>query len=97
MAERHAFYEQHRDEILADFNSLDRLQFLEKWKASSSTWSGLKRRWINGETKHKEFRPLLPLWNEDWAGDIKVAWLNAYSNVYGKKPVDILDTSKTKV
>lgn len=82
LAQRHIYYEEHREEILADINTIGSTEARLKWSVPSATWCGLKRRWLNQKAQIEKRR--FPSWNENWTDAVKVAWLNAYVQVFGK-------------
>ncbi|GAG27011.1 unnamed protein product, partial [marine sediment metagenome] len=46
------------------------------------TWCGLKKRWLNQKAQIQSRR--FPSWDENWTEGVKIAWLNAYVQVFGK-------------
>jgi len=82
LMQRHAYYEKHRKEILADIESLGGFKARQKWGIPTGSWYNIRRRW-HGPIPKKQIRQLPP-WNEKWSDDVKLAWLNAYGQVFGK-------------
>ena len=81
LTQRHAYYEKHRPEIVADIETLGGFQTRQKWGIPTGSWYNIRRRW-HGPIRKKQIRQLPP-WNEQWSDDVKLAWLNTYGQVFG--------------
>ena len=77
LQQRHAYYEEHKQEILADIEGIGDSETQRKWTIAKSTFSGMKRRWL-GYDGQKSQMPVLPPFNESWVDDVKVAWLRCF-------------------
>ena len=82
LMQRHAYYEKHREEILADIEGMGGFKARQKWGIPTGSWYNIRRRW-HGPIRKRQIRQLPP-WNEQWPNEVKLAWLNTYGQVFGK-------------
>lgn len=85
------YFEQNKEAILADYQSLRITDFLKKWGISSTTWLKLKIKWeatpkIHQDSKARpkqEFTlPEFPAFNDKWGDSVQVKWLEVYPELF---------------
>jgi hypothetical protein len=92
--ERHKFYEDNKQAILADVQSIGRTATCRKWNIPSGSLSILLRRWQE-ESRGKPppppppppghnsdiILPELPAFSNDWTPEVQLKWLEVYDKL----------------
>jgi hypothetical protein len=89
--ERHKFYEDNKQSILSDVQSIGRPATSRKWGIPSGSLSLLLYRW-GKESKGKpppppppdpdsDILPELPAFSNDWTPEVQLKWLEVYELV----------------
>ena len=87
-AARHQFYEEHKDEIVADYQAGGFRRLTGVWGISPSSWFALRKRW-NVELQKvpraalapasKNGYPELPAFSDKWTESVQVKWLEVWA------------------
>ncbi len=79
------YFEDHKAEILKDYNALTTIKFLSLWHLSSIRWKRIKLKWgIGGKQDYPpkgtklDTMPLFPAFNEKWNEAVQCEWLRTY-------------------
>lgn len=84
--ERHRYLEEHKDEILADYENSGQEKMLEKWHISLSGWLNIRERWLGQEEERPKTKaadkvsgaPVFPAFDNAWPREVKIAWFFCY-------------------
>ena len=84
------YFDDHKAEVLKDYNKLTTVKFLSLWHLSSMRWKKIKLRWgLGGKHAYplkakfiphtvNTLLPQFPEFNEDWDVPVKAKWLETY-------------------
>lgn len=88
------FYEEHKDEIIKDYQEKGSKYLTEAYGITSSTWFSLRKRW-NVELMSRGTRPIsvsangdkppLPAWSDTWPEAVQLKYLDILDSLWVRK------------
>ena len=89
---KHAFFEEHKEEILSDLDTMPQEALLKKWNIPSGSLGSLKKRWgYHASAPPHRARapkpgangqlPSFPEFSNGWQPEVQLAWINAYASL----------------
>lgn len=87
---KHQFFEQHKEEIIATYQAGGSRALKEKWDIQSSTWFWLRNRWKVPLLSRKSRAvapaengrfPELPPFSNDWPETVQLKWMDIWREI----------------
>lgn len=89
---RHRYYEQYKEKIIADLCAIGRAATRKKWKIpSGGTLNGLEKRWLSQEQRaviptpstppNNHILPRFPQFSDKWVASVQLKWLEVYDKL----------------